>query len=371
MRYLKQDLRYGVGAILLPLTLLATITGIAADLLDLNDFLPHIYAGYAMAALAMIHTVFELPRLLAYARRRLRRRKDEPARSPPPEEQRQEKQRHDADDSLLHTRRGVLGLLAGGAGGYLLGRIASRAAEPVEEQDLGLRYHVWSKPSVTSVVEGLLDWGEQPASDGKTYPEAQRIELPSAAVSDERPTLETIERRRSVRSYVDTPVTLDTLSQLLASTAGVTAAQGRLRAAPSAGALYPIETYIIAHNVATVAPGLYHYAVHAHALETLQEGDLRQESVRLGFTQGFLGEAAFVVVLTAVFQRLRWRYQRRSYRYALLEAGHIGQNVYLSATAMGLGACAVGAFLDDGLNKLLGVDGEHEAALTMLSVGRP
>lgn len=76
-----------------------------------------------------------------------------------------------------------------------------------------------------------------------------------------------------------------------------------------------------------------------------------------------------VLVFTTVFQRLRWRYQERTYRYALLEAGHLGQNVYLTATSMGVEACAVGAFLDDGLNAMLDIDGQQEAALYLLSVG--
>ncbi|MGC9521918.1 MAG: SagB/ThcOx family dehydrogenase [Anaerolineae bacterium] len=370
-RWLKQDLRYGVSAALLLLALFAAVTGIVANLLDLNDFLLHIYGGYAMSALALVHTVFELPRLLAYARVRMRDGVEREERSRQRDARAGEAEAADEDDGLLRTRRGLLGLLVGGAGGYLLGRVAPDFGEPVEVRDLGLRYHEWSKPGAVSVAEGLLDWGERPASDAKVYPEVPRIELPPADASDGLSALEAIARRRSVRSYAGEPVTLATLSHLLTSADGVTAERGglRLRAAPSAGALYPIEIYVIVHDVAELAPGLYHYAVHDHVLEVLRQDDLRQESVRLGIMQGFLGEAAFVVVLTAVFQRLRWRYQRRSYRYALLEAGHIGQNVYLAATAMGLGACAVGAFLDDGLNDLLGVDGEGEAALYALSVG--
>ena len=77
-----------------------------------------------------------------------------------------------------------------------------------------------------------------------------------------------------------------------------------------------------------------------------------------------------VLVFTAIFQRLRWKYQERSYRYALLEAGHLGQNVYLAATSMNMGACAVGAFIDDGVNRMLGVDGKSEAAIYLLAVGK-
>ena len=86
--------------------------------------------------------------------------------------------------------------------------------------------------------------------------------------------------------------------------------------------------------------------------------------------QDFLGQANLVLVFTTILQRLRWKYQERSYRYALLEAGHLGQNVYLAGTSMGMGVCAVGAFLDDELNAMLEVDGEDEAAIYMLAVGK-
>jgi SagB-type dehydrogenase family enzyme len=89
-----------------------------------------------------------------------------------------------------------------------------------------------------------------------------------------------------------------------------------------------------------------------------------------GIGQEMLGQAQVCFILSAIFQRLRWKYRERTYRYALLEAGHIGQNLYLAATSMGLGACAVGAFLDDELNKLVGLDGQQEAALYMISVGQ-
>jgi SagB-type dehydrogenase family enzyme len=159
---------------------------------------------------------------------------------------------------------------------------------------------------------------------------------------------------------------------LLHCTTGITAESwgNKLRAAPSAGALYPIETYLVIHRLADLEPGLYHYALPDQQLEQLRTGDLRQEIVQQGLMQEFLGQANLVLVFTAVLQRLRWKYQERSYRYALLEAGHLGQNLYLAATSMGLGACAVGAFLDDGLNAMLGLDGQEEAAVYMLAAGK-
>jgi SagB-type dehydrogenase family enzyme len=92
--------------------------------------------------------------------------------------------------------------------------------------------------------------------------------------------------------------------------------------------------------------------------------------MQAGLGQGFLGQANVCFILSAIFQRTRWRYRERTYRYVLLEAGHIGQNLYLAATSMGLGACAVGAFLDDDLNDLLGLDGREEAVVYLLAVGK-
>jgi SagB-type dehydrogenase family enzyme len=89
-----------------------------------------------------------------------------------------------------------------------------------------------------------------------------------------------------------------------------------------------------------------------------------------GLMQDYLGQVSAVVFLTMIMQRMRFRYQDRTYRYGLLEAGHLGQNLYLAATSMGLGACAIGAFMDDDINRMLGVDGVEEAAVYMLALGR-
>jgi SagB-type dehydrogenase family enzyme len=126
----------------------------------------------------------------------------------------------------------------------------------------------------------------------------------------------------------------------------------------------------VVHDVAGLERGLYHYSVADHTLEQLRAENLRRTIVVAGIGQDMLGQAQVCFVLSAFFQRLRWKYRERTYRYALLEAGHIGQNLYLAATSMGLGACAVGAFLDDELNNLLELDGQQEAALYMISVGQ-
>jgi SagB-type dehydrogenase family enzyme len=236
--------------------------------------------------------------------------------------------------------------------------------------DVGVIYHEWSKPKLLSLLGAVAEWGRQPPLF-KEYAGAPRISLPPPGEFQGLYTEEAIRRRRSRRNYSGQVMTLEELSRLLYYTGGITGESWghKLRSAPSAGALYPIEAYLVIHRVEGLEPGLYHYTVPDHALELLRAEDLRGEIVKHGLMQEFLGQANLVFVFTAIFQRLRWKYQERSYRYALIETGHLGQNVYLAATSMGMGTCAVGAFSDDGLNAMLGVDGKNEAAVYMLAVG--
>jgi SagB-type dehydrogenase family enzyme len=259
------------------------------------------------------------------------------------------------------------------AGGFVLGWLVPNpppAAPPPlpATADAGLLYHRWSKPGTAQAMGTLSDWGPQPERY-KTYPGAKRVALPAPRPYQGLSLEAAVDARRSRRTYSGRPLSLADLSRLLYAAQGITQRQGELRAAPSAGALYPIELYAVAHNVAGLEPGIYHYAVPTHELELVQAGDQRAALARAGMGQGHLGQANVCFILSAVFQRLRWKYHERTYRYALLEAGHIGQNLYLAATSLGLGACAVGAFLDDDLNDLLGLDGEEEAALLMVTGG--
>jgi SagB-type dehydrogenase family enzyme len=241
---------------------------------------------------------------------------------------------------------------------------------PPATADFGVLYHRWSKPGYSQAMGTLPNWGQQP-EQYKTYPGAgvKRVALPAPRPYRGLSLEEAVDARRSRRTYSGQPLSLADLSRLLHAAQGITQRQGELRAAPSAGALYPIELYAVAHNVAGLEPGIYHYAVPAHELELMQPGDQRAAVTQAGLGQGHLGQANVCFVLSAIFQRARWKYHERTYRYALLEAGHIGQNLYLAATSLGLGACAVGAFLDDDLNRLLGLDGEEEAALLVITGG--
>ncbi|MCR4403802.1 MAG: SagB/ThcOx family dehydrogenase [Candidatus Acetothermia bacterium] len=181
---------------------------------------------------------------------------------------------------------------------------------------------------------------------------------------------EAIRRRRSIREYSREPISLEELARLLFYGVGVTGPAEYKRAAPTAGGLTPIELYPVVNNVVGLDRGLYHYDPLEHHLHLLKRADLRREIARACLEQDFLADAAAVIVLTAVHRRTAWKYGERAYRYILLDAGHAAENIQLEATALGLGSCPIGAFFDDELNRLLGLEGEEQLALLAVAVGR-
>jgi SagB-type dehydrogenase family enzyme len=243
-----------------------------------------------------------------------------------------------------------------------------------------------------SMAEQQLNWQDMPATY-KFYSHSPVVSLPSPnPASGEGPLpdiLTCVGQRRSVRSFGATPLSLLELSRLLWASAGLTTSymtphgQEFYRAAPAAGALYPIETYVVANKVDGLQPGLYHYRVAgqdalerpiaegSHSLEQLQNGDLREEIAAAALDQPFCGKAGAVFLWTAVFARSVWKYKERAYRYFYLDAGHMAGHLSLAAVAMGLGSCPVAAFYDDEINALLGIDGQAEGIVYMTAVGRP
>jgi SagB-type dehydrogenase family enzyme len=368
-RRIRNDASFLMSVGLLITAGIAALTGWISDLWDLNDFFYHRYAGYLMTALALAHVCLYWRQFTGYARWRLGKRR-QPRRSVEDDDRPASSVFGDILRAPL-SRRGFVGLLLGGVAGFALGRGLGSRPDLTYGSDVGEIYHEWSKPKLLSLLGTLANWGRQPDLY-KEYADVEQISLPQPGNAGGLFTEDAIERRRSIRDYSGEPMSLDELSRLLYYTGGINAERWghRLRAAPSAGALYPIEVYPIVHRVDGLKPGLYHYGVRDHALDSLRSGDMRGQIVRHGLMQEFLGQANLVLVFSAIFQRLRWKYQERTYRYALLEAGHLGQNAYLAATSMGMGACAVGAFLDDGLNGMLGVDGKDEAAIHLLAVGK-
>lgn len=206
----------------------------------------------------------------------------------------------------------------------------------------------------------------------KEYPGARKTKLPEPAPSDET-LVNAIERRRSVRSFTDQGMDFSTLSRLLSTADGITHSRSgfQMRSAPSGGALYPIDIYVIASNVESLANGLYHFQVSDSSLELVAEGEYEEEVHLASNEQSAVGSSPVTFVLTARFERSTVKYSDRGYRYTYMEAGCICQNIYLQAAALGLGTVAVGAFNDDALNELLGIDGTREAALMIMPVGYP
>ncbi len=216
-----------------------------------------------------------------------------------------------------------------------------------------------------------LDWDRRPEPH-KAYPGARRIPLPSPPLAGAPGDLwACLARRRSCRDFGPAGLAPGDLAALLWAAHGVTAQHGPygLRTAPSAGALYPFETYLSLHRVDSVAPCLAHFHLPSGSLEVLAEGDHGPALARAALGQGFLAEAAVAVVWTAVLPRAAWKYEDRALRYLGLDLGHAAQNLTVAAEALGLGCCMVAAFFDEDLNRLLGVDGEDEFAYYCAALG--
>lgn len=197
------------------------------------------------------------------------------------------------------------------------------------------------------------------------------IKLPNAIAEGGLPLWQVLASRRSVRHYGAKPMTMNALSQLLWSAHGTTsrAGQRELRNAPSAGACYPIETYVVVNSVKTLEPGLYRYHPEDHALTLIRAGDVGSEVAKAALGQTMCRQASVTFLWSAVLPRTTGRYGERGRRYVLLDAGHVGQNTYLAAASLGCGCCAIGAFDDDAMNRVVGVDGKIETTVYGAAVG--
>lgn len=217
-----------------------------------------------------------------------------------------------------------------------------------------------------------LDWANKPETY-KKYPEAKTVQLPKEYTAQTLPIMEFLKKRRSIRTYSTQPATLDELSFLLWASTGVQRVEHGMefRTAPSAGALYPVETYLCVNNVEGLTQGIYHYNIKDHTLELVKTGFFGQKLAAAALGQLMVAEAAVVFVWTGVFERSKWKYRQRAYRYVYLDAGIVGENLALAAVGIGFGSCQVGAFFDDEVNAILDVDGTTESALYMSVAGHP
>ncbi|MEM4574409.1 MAG: SagB/ThcOx family dehydrogenase [Candidatus Caldarchaeum sp.] len=200
------------------------------------------------------------------------------------------------------------------------------------------------------------------------------VVLPKPRLSGPMSVEEAIQRRRSRREYRNEPLKLAEVSQLLWAAQGVTAPHlwMGLRSAPSAGGLYPLETYVVVKRggVEGLEPGTYHYNPHRHILTQVAEGDFSKDLMSACVDQGWVGAAACNIVFTAVVERTRVRYGDRALQYVFQESGHAAQNVYLQAEALGLGCVVIGAFYEDEVRRILNAESD-ELPVYVMPVGRP
>ena len=194
------------------------------------------------------------------------------------------------------------------------------------------------------------------------------IRLPEPRYDSDVSIEQSLLQRRSARSYTDEPLRLQEVSQLLWAAQGFTDPRG-FRTAPSAGALYPLEVYVVVGHVQGLSSGVYNYEPDEHRLVRIIDGDRRAELARAALAQPWVEEGAVVFVFTAVYERTTIKYGDRGIRYVHMEAGHAAQNLCLQATAMGLGAVTVGAFYDGQVAELLNLP-EDEQPLYIIPVGR-
>ena len=194
------------------------------------------------------------------------------------------------------------------------------------------------------------------------------ITLPQPRYDSDISVEEAILQRRSIRDYIDEALTLPELAQLLWAAQGITDSSGK-RAAPSAGATYPLEIYVVIGNVEGVASGVYQYKPHQHELIKVLEGEQRAALARAALDQQFIAQAPVNLVITAIYERTTGRYGERGIRYVHMEAGHAAQNVYLQAAALKLGTVVVGAFQDSQVANILKLP-ENEVPLYIMPVGR-
>lgn len=224
--------------------------------------------------------------------------------------------------------------------------------------------------------------GRPPPPAQQPVPEqTERIRLPDpdTLTIGRMPLKDVIAQRRSRRAYAATPLTLEELSFLLWATQGVAKVDrneaGRIvnqfRTVPSGGARHPFETYLLLNRVADLAPGVYRFLPHEHALILLRDDPALASGIRAAcYGSAFPQEAAVVFVWTAVPYRTEWRYGPIAHRMIAMEAGHVCQNLYLAAESIHAGVCAMLGYNQDKMDALIGVDGHDEFTIYIAPVGK-
>jgi len=219
------------------------------------------------------------------------------------------------------------------------------------------------------IAAGFIILTPSPAGHEKTGTLSTdgRIHLPAPKMSGTVSFEEAVVNRRSVREYATTPLEISEISQLLWAAQGLTDPSG-FRAAPSAGALYPLEIYIACGNVTGLSAGVYQYLPESHALDRVIGRDVREDLYRSALQQPSVRDAAAVIIIAADYNRTTKKYGERGIRYVHMEAGHTSENIYLQAYTLGIGTVAIGAFDDNGITSVLGLP-HNQTPLYLMPVG--
>ena len=207
------------------------------------------------------------------------------------------------------------------------------------------------------------------AAGGEMISDENKIVLPKPRYKSTISVEEAILKRRSVRSYIDKPLKLEDISQLLWSAQGITDYKKKFRAAPSAGALFPLEVFLVVGNVNSLKEGIYRYDPFKHGILMVNEGDFRNALSLASLGQSCVKDGAISIVISAVYERITGKYGERGIRYSYMEAGHAAQNIYLQAEALELGTVVIGAFIDDKVKEVIGMK-KGEDPLYILPVGK-
>jgi SagB-type dehydrogenase family enzyme len=243
-----------------------------------------------------------------------------------------------------------------------------------KEADVAGLFHAHTRHERCRTTEMTLDDNRQPLRF-RTYPGSARTPLPGRDFAVEAPLGAVLAARRSVREFALGPLPLATLGRLLHASYGIKGERfsGEWtyeRSAPSAGGKYPCEIYVAAQQVTGLADGIHHYDARAHELELRRPGAAQPLLSDLALDQTMVVDSNLVFVITGIPERTTWKYGQRGYRYVWLDAGHLGENLYLVATALGLGPVGIGGFFDEELRALLDLPAGEEP-FYLVCVGQP
>ncbi len=208
----------------------------------------------------------------------------------------------------------------------------------------------------------------------KSYPRMPQIKLEKPNKLSLKKSLNSVLlNRKSDRAFRHDKITKDEISKLLYFSAGITKKaedwSNTSRTYPSAGARFPSEVYLVIFRLDNLEKGLYHYNVKTHSLELLLKGDFKSDLLKMT-KQKWIKNVGIVLVITSVLGRAEVKYNSRAFRFCLIEVGHLGQNVYLTSTALNLKCCAIGGFIDKDINSLLDLNDSNEFTTYLLAVGK-